>query len=351
MNNKFNPKMLTLARESRGLSQLELSEETKIQQSILSKLEQGFRQMDEETLVILSKVLDYPESFFYQNVIPYPPNGQFRKRLSVPAKILSTAEAQMNIYRANIQALLNSVELPPKNFPVVNYENNEPAKIARQLRAYWRVPNGPINNLTELLESKGIIVIHCDFKTDKIDGRSMTTEDGHPILFINKDFPGDRQRLTLAHELAHVVLHTTPQNVFERDIEDEAFEFGSEFLMPRNEILSQVAGKVTIQLLGDMKRYWKVSMQAILFWSHKIGALNDNQAKYIWTQFASKGMRKEEPIVIPKEIPTLTQELIQAHLNDLEYSQEQLALLLCLRPREFEEKFLDKKKPKLKIIR
>ncbi|MBK7012326.1 MAG: ImmA/IrrE family metallo-endopeptidase [Xanthomonadales bacterium] len=45
------------------------------------------------------------------------------------------------------------------------------------------------------------------------------------MIFINKDVPGDRWRFTLAHELAHLVMHDIPKP----DMEDEADEFASEF--------------------------------------------------------------------------------------------------------------------------
>jgi Zn-dependent peptidase ImmA (M78 family) len=48
-----------------------------------------------------------------------------------------------------------------------------------------------------------------------------------------KVIPGDRERLTLAHEVGHVVMHHLPT---EEDPEDEANLFAATFLMPADDI-------------------------------------------------------------------------------------------------------------------
>jgi Zn-dependent peptidase ImmA (M78 family) len=353
MKPNFKPEMLTLARESRGLTQTEFSTITQIPQSILSKIEQGFRKITDDEIEVFSKELEYPKDFFYQKISIFPPNIYYRKKVSVPAKTLNKAEAVMNIYRANIHSLLKSVELPQKNFPVVTSDDADPIETARKLRSYWNIPKGAIENLTQLLESKGIIIILCDFETDKIDGRSMTTEDGHPIIFLNKGYSGDRLRLTLAHELGHLILHISNENIFDKSTEEkeiEAFNFASEFMMPSNEIISQLPLKIHLGTLADLKRYWKMSMQSILMHLKRCGNITDSQSRYLWFQIGSSGYRKKEPIEIPKEIPTLISELITVFLNELNYSNTEMSKLLCLVEAEFKEKYL-LNTPKLRITR
>ena len=73
----------------------------------------------------------------------------------------------------------------------------------------WMLPRGPIENMVDLLEGNGAIIVPCDFGTDLLDALSQRT-DGMPVLmYVNVNAPADRVRLTLAHELAHMVLHTT----------------------------------------------------------------------------------------------------------------------------------------------
>jgi Zn-dependent peptidase ImmA (M78 family) len=68
---------------------------------------------------------------------------------------------------------------------------------------------------------------------EKFDGVSFITEKGFAVIVINKNFPNDRKRFTLAHELVHLLLHNesnSPISTF-RDKEKEANDFATEFLM------------------------------------------------------------------------------------------------------------------------
>ncbi|EUA24046.1 hypothetical protein I552_10249 [Mycobacterium xenopi 3993] len=74
-------------------------------------------------------------------------------------------------------------------------------------RALWRMPMGPVVNLTRWMEAAGCLVFEEDFGTQRIDGLSQWVDD-HPIILINANAAPDRKRLTKAHELGHLVLHS-----------------------------------------------------------------------------------------------------------------------------------------------
>lgn len=342
MVQKFNPNTLIIARESRGFTQQELAEEIKYPQSTLSKIENGNQNMDEELLKKLCETLDYPKSFFVQEMDIYPPNLHYRKKTDVPSKILASIEAYMNIYRVNIQKLIRSIEMPVTRLPFNDKISNlTPQDAARYLRQYWSIPKGAIDNLTNIIEDRGIIVVPMDFGTDKVDGRSIITSNGKFIIYINSKLSGDRYRYTLAHELAHIILHFNSLNVFEIDIEKEAMVFASEFLMPENEIKPQLAsGKVTMAKLADLKRYWKVSMKAILYWAASIKAVTVNQAKYLYSQFASLRINIKEPIDIPLEKASLFREIATGFIEHLGYTKEELADALCIGLNDLNEFYL-----------
>lgn len=342
-----NGKMITLAREARGLTQTELAQASGIHQSTISKIELGNQFADEESLEKLSVTLKYPKKFFYQRIEVYPPNLHYRKRVALPQKTLVMAEATMNIFRANVQTLLQAVELPYYQTPFIDgQKRGDPAEVAMFLRQYWNIPKGPIENLVNLLESKGIVIIPCEFNTEKIDGRSMITEKGNPVIFLNRNLSGERQRFTLAHELAHLILHVFTVPFSDDDTEKEADIFAGEFMMPAAEIRQHFIGKLTVTKLSDLKRYWKMSMAAILKRAQDLNAVTPNQAKYLWIQFGTLGIRKKEPLELPFEKPRLLKEIINAHLTELRYTIEDIASLLCLEKDEFEEMY-DVGKPQL----
>jgi Zn-dependent peptidase ImmA (M78 family)/DNA-binding XRE family transcriptional regulator len=353
MLDKFNPKTLIIARESRGLTQQDLAEKISFPQSALSKIENGNQQIDDDFLKKVSEALNFPKSFFNEDLEIYPPNLHYRKKSDVPSKILSYAEAVMNIYKHNVQKFLISVNLPFTKLPFLDRVTNiTPQDAARYLRQFWAIPKGAINNVTKILEDNGILIIPMNFGTEKIDGRSMITSNGQFIIFINKKMSGDRLRYSLCHELAHIILHINSLSVFEVDIEKEAMVFASEFLMPEKEIKPQLAGsKLTIQKLADLKRYWKVSMQAILYWATTLKTVTDNQARYLWSQFNSLRIRVKEPIEIPIEKPSLLKEIITMFTQTLGYSKDELLDLTKLNVQDFNEWYVNISMGTLSIVR
>lgn len=340
----INPKMITIARESRGLSQTELASLLKVSVSNVSRYEDSTL-INTETLKKISQVLKYPISFFSQNFLIQPPNIHYRKRLTLSPKIIRKADAVMNIYRGNIEKMLNTIDLDASNIPVVdNQKYGAPRKIAAYLRSYWRVERGPIKDLVALVEKHGIMVIMIDFETDKIDGRSMMTESGQPVIFLNRHLPGDRVRLTLAHEIGHIIMHLRTIPGFDRDEENEAFEFASEFLMPESEMRLAITSRLTLEKLADLKRIWKTSMASLLFWSEKLKLVTPNQSRYLWSQISSLGYNKKEPIPIQIDTPTLVARMIMLYTKtkneDIEKGYEIVANTFNLNIVEFKSLYV-----------
>lgn len=346
--NRVNYKMIQLARESRGKTQIELSDLLSIPQSKLSRLESGTLKVKEEDLDNLANALNYPKDFFYQDNQICTTDTHYRKAVTLDQKTKLKAEAIMNIYKFNIEEMLNSLELSNKNIPIINEQFNSPEKIAIYLRSYWNIAKGPIENLAKIVEENGIIIIQMDFETDKIDGRTIITDTGHPIIFINKNSSGDRQRQNIAHELGHVILHLVPIPVLGINEEDEAWGFASEFLMPLAECQYDLTSGLNLGKLADLKRHWKVSMASIVMKANKCGFLSVNQTKYLYQLLNGRGWKKSEPIPIPKENTTLINRMANMFIDNLEYSKEELASLFKLSTEELEDRYF-KNNNKLRV--
>src|ERR1700674_2324056 len=102
MPESYNNAMVTLARESRGLTQTELAKMTGVPQGTISKVESGTVQISQELAGKISRALGYPESFFHQTDAVYPFGSTtfyHRKLQSVPVHVLKQIEAKVNIYR------------------------------------------------------------------------------------------------------------------------------------------------------------------------------------------------------------------------------------------------------------
>lgn len=351
---EINPEKITLAREARGLTQKELSLKLDIVQGTLSKIEQGLQNVSDDLLNKLSEILGFPISFFsLSNKVHSPDVIYFRKRLALPKKTTMKAEARMNIIRIVIERLLENVEITEPDIPSWDVLENGPPKLAAQfLRSKWKIPKGRIDNLTLLMEEKGIIVIPLDFESKKIDGISMLSEKIYPIVFLNSIMPSDRQRLSLAHELGHLVMHFGKLVSFERDLEKEAFEFASEFLVPGIEF-KNLSSPIDLRFLANQKLYWKVSMASLLFRVKDLKMATDNQLRYLWSQMSTLGYKTSEPIEfdIPKENPTMVKDIFDVHFNDLNYNKDEISSLTCLYWNELEKLLSPDQKIPLRIIR
>lgn len=335
---KINPKMVQLARESRGFNQTELADKLNIPQGNLSRMERGEVGIKDELLKQLTYILGYPEDFFYLTNAIGISDTHYRKAITIDQKTKLQAEALMNIYKFNVEEMLKSLDIK-KNIPAIEDQYDSPERIAKYLRSYWRIPRGAIENLTKLVEDNGVIVIPIDFGTDLIDGRTILTDTGYPLIFINKSASNDRQRTTLCHELGHVILHLNGFPTFARDEESEAFNFAAEFLMPIAECGYEFNDKLSIEKLAQLKRVWKVSMQSILYRAQKQELVNKNRCRYLWSIFNAKGWRKKEPIELETETPTLLLRMINAMINGLEYSKRDIAKIFSLTEKEFQERY------------
>ena len=350
----FNPHMLILARESRGLTQAELSAGTDLGQGTLSKYETGVLAPSDDAVSSLASALAYPAEFFYQpgQTYGFPP-FHYRKRKKLSAKALGRIVAEMNIRRIHVQRLALSYELKSNRFiPEIDLDEYQGQsskrpnveEVARSVREAWMLPSGPVANVVDLIEENGGIVIPCAFGTDLIDAMSQRI-DGLPVLFfINIGAPADRIRHTLAHELAHMVLHTTTFKA-DDEMEREADNFAGAFLLPADEIKPQLR-KFDLRQLANMKSYWKVSMAAIAVRAERLNLITPYQAKMFWIEMGKLGFRKREPNEPPREEPAKLRRMVEYHLRVLGYSVGEMAKLLCLTPGEFNAMYAPEPPPK-----
>jgi Zn-dependent peptidase ImmA (M78 family)/DNA-binding XRE family transcriptional regulator len=346
---KVNYNMVTLARESRGLTQSELAGELGVTQGKISKIEQGLLSISDQMLIDLSSCLKYPQNFFcLTDAVCAHGINLHRKRAALTKKTLCKIDAHLNIRRIHLHKLLEELEITGDGIPEFSVNRTQtPEVIAHKLRKHWDVPTGPIDNMTSLVEKAGGIVINCDFESQLIDGVSSRGNDLPPMIFVNKDISGDRLRFTLAHELGHLVMHSSPTP----DMEDEADQFASEFLMPKKEIESSLRF-VNLSKLAELKRYWKVSMAALLVRAGKVGAITSRQSQYLWMQLSKAGYRTKEPaqLDVARETPRLLSNIINYHLSENHLTAEEVSGLIGIHHHEFRRMYLEEQ-PSVRKVR
>ena len=362
MPNNFNHELLLLAREFRGYSQVEVAERAMIDQGHYSRIERGLLNapISEPSINALSKALNFPVSFFLQrdelSGLPLSVHEPaWRKQSTLKASELRKLRAELNLRIMHLRRYMQAVEFEPDR-PLPRYDTDEvggPAKAAGLLRRAWLVPPGPVKNLTDLCERAGILVVRAKLPA-KVDGVTMRLRDVPPIIFLNEDAPPDRMRHSLSHELGHLVMHAMPSE----NMEEEADIFAGEFLAPIEELRRDlIGGKITLDRLVRLKRYWRVSVASLVYRARRYEYLLQYQSDYLWRQISLLGWRKREPdeTQFEPEITRLYDHILSLHEKGLGYTLNDIAAMLHFSPNDVRNLYgfhgRDGNRPRLSVVK
>ena len=270
---EFNPAMLTTAREARCLSQAELAEQMGVSQPLINQWEaiavpdSPVKRPNSEQVDKLATLLEFTPSLFYVSRPMRLENlSEFYHRAFAKAKRLhvKAAHARCGIIDLQVDRLLALCPPAEDRIPDIDPDNQagDIEKIAAMTRARMGVPPGPVENLVDTIEACGGIVIDRDLEIENLDALCRWVPGLPKLFFLNGARPGDRMRLTLAHELGHTVMH------FNRDAdqvlaEDQAQRFAAAFLLPASEIRRDLGVRLDIPKLSALKRKWRVSIASV----------------------------------------------------------------------------------------
>lgn len=357
---KINPYLFVIARESRGLSQIELAKSINLDQAHLSRIEQGIiSNPSSEILSIISKELEYPIEFFYQTESVVPVNDFFyRKKLTLPAKDKHKLEARIEIIRLMYDKLVKPFEIPPLKLPdlLVN-ANFTPSDVAAVTREYFGIKRGPVKNLINILEKHGIAVIYITSTSQKFDAITIYTEKNYPLIILNKNMPNDRKRFSLAHELGHQIMHLPFRydfEIYERiradadSLENEADLFASEFLIPSSESRNDLIN-LNYQKLSQLKQYWNVSKRAIVYKAKQVNSIDNERYKHLMIELSRRGERVIESFDVEIDDPKIVSELFKAYKDYLKYNIKDIANVFKLNESDTRAFFNDNSNSKLRV--
>ena len=319
--------VIITARLARGLTQAELATMIDVTQPALHRYEHGLREPEPEILVHLAEVLGVTEDFLlHAGKIrgAMAVDAHMRRRATEKATTWRRLEAQLNEYRMHASKLFEQVSLRADQLiPTFDPEGTSSTEAARLLRMQWRMPVGPVRDLTSWVEAAGCIVLVEPFGTPRIDGLSQWIDD-HPVILLNSQTPTDRRRWTFSHEIGHLCMHAS---YIGDQPEKDADSFAAEFLMPAEVIRPQLRN-LTMGRLADLKRQWGVSMQALVERAHQLGVMPAGQRMSLYKQFSRMGWRTREPFSedLAVERPRLTEAITQS-LMDKGFSLHEIAVL------------------------
>jgi Zn-dependent peptidase ImmA (M78 family)/DNA-binding XRE family transcriptional regulator len=317
----FDRSRLRMARELRGLTQVQLAREAgSVTSASVSQFENGHARPATSTLRRLSVALRVPLSFFAAPTrLPAQEqvNGFFRSLRSTSPRDRQQALAYVQLARELALELEKFVALPELDlprFPVDaerEFYSAEIEEIASQVRDHWKIPDGPIENMARLLEKSGIVVIRFRVSTEKVDAFCVDFPD-RPVVALGADKGlRDRSRFDAAHELGHLVMHGAGQ-VGDKVAERQANEFAAAFLMPAGDIKPELPSRLDWPTLLRLKTRWHVSIAALLVRAKTLDVMDEHTYAQAWKALSARGWRKVEPGNLGNpEVPVLLQRAVE----------------------------------------
>lgn len=224
----------------------------------------------------------------------------------------------MHLARELALELEKHVALPDLNLPRVLVDEGQPLQsadieqAAAQVRDHWNVPRGPVQDVVRLLERNGIIVTRFRVSIEKVDAFCVDFPD-RPIVALGSDKGlRDRSRFDAAHELGHLVLHGRTGEIGDKVTESQAHEFAAAFLMPADDIKSELPERLDWPTFLHLKAKWHVSLAALLVRAKTLGAMSEQTYAQGWKALSVRGWRKVEPGPLGNpEVPVLLQRALQ----------------------------------------
>lgn len=291
---------LKLARIAAGLSlrDLEARIDRRVTAQAIGKYERNESVPSSGVLMALASALDVSVDYLVGDENLTLEGIEFRKKEIVGRRQQARVEAiilrQLERYLVveDLLGLPSTDWNPPYDAPYHVAEMAETESAAQGLRSAWGLGLDPIPNMVELLEVRSIKVMAMDL--GEVDG--LTARVHRPgrlatrVVVVNSTHTGERQRFTLAHELAHIVIEVVPQ----LKAEDAAQRFAGAFLMPAQSLRSEIGRHRTSVSLGelfDLKAVFRVSVQALTHRCRDLGIINNAMHQRLFTEFARRGWR------------------------------------------------------------
>jgi len=142
-----------------------------------------------------------------------------------------------------------------------------------------------------------------------------------------RGMPGERQRLSLAHEVGHLVLDP----VETLDVEQAAFRFGAALLAPAQIVLQRVGarrGFIQLAELILLKQFFGLSIQALLRRLRDLGIITEAYYKQWCIDINRLGLRRHEPADLPPEQPQWVRRNVLRAASEALISAEEASQLL-----------------------
>lgn len=303
MKERFGKRLRT-ARNMAGLSQDGLVEAIggKVSKNAISKYERGEMLPDQEVMDALAEALGVKSAYFFRPFKVEIREVAFRKDPSLSKegqdrlKGITSDILERYLELEELLGIASSFENPLSHLSCNDF--NEAKTASRELRERWELGLNPIPNVLEMLEEKEIKVV--EFEGPEGFDALSTYVQGLPVIVLEKgkEITNTRKRFNALHELGHLLLNI-PDTISHKRTEQLCHAFASELLIPEKaleEWLGKRRKNISISELVELKKYYGISIQAIVYRAQKAKIIPQTVAKRFWERRdADPALEKEDP--------------------------------------------------------
>lgn len=327
-------KNLKYYRLRKSISKSELAKLCGVSPMAITHYENGDRRPSMDMIKALASALDVRVTDFLasrDNNLTFS-HGEFRKNSSLTANqeeyIRESVEEYFSRFFTTVELLGGEVLPQPPACHEISLDDDAEVN-ALEMREHLKLAEeGPIGNLVEILENKGILIYLLDIKNDKFSGMNGFVNE-YPYIVLNKNMSAERNRSTAAHELAHL-LFQWPDFMSEKECEEYATAISGAFLFSKSDAKRELGIRRT-RVSQDMflvcKEYG-ISMFMLIKRAELFGIITPSMAKQFYMDASKRGWKKHEPQRIEQEVPTLFEQLVYRAINEEEISIQKGAELL-----------------------
>lgn len=271
-----------------------------VSKEAINKYEKGKAQPNSTNLIKLANALNVKPDYFFRSTSVELENVNFRKR-GMGVKRLNQIREKV---RDNLERYIELEELltmdtsfpnPIGHIAITGEKDIETS--AEILRKEWELGLDPVTNVIETLEAHEIKVVEMEGE-EKFDGLSSFIDNKYPVIVINKNYPIERKRFTLLHELGHLLL---TKNESSLDNEKVCHYFAGALLIPE-QVVYEKFGKRRHNLLLDeliaIQQTWGISIGALIY---RLAELNVISSEKRSTFFWKRNKSPEFKVLVDKQ--------------------------------------------------
>ena len=281
MDNVFANRLIN-ARKIRGLSQRGLCEalDGKVSPNAVAKYEKGSMMPSSSTLILLSRALGVNMDYFFRpfSVHLDPSCFKFRKKAGMSVKkveavkYLVCSEIEKYIEIESLLGMRNGFSLDYSDSPVKS--ESDAMAAAMRFRQDLNIGTDAIVSAVDLMESLGVKIIEIDFD-DSFSGTCNEADD-IPVIVVNRNMTSERKRITIFHELGHLILRC-PEDV---DEEKMFTVFANEVLIPSGSfkaLIGESRNDISLVELQAIQREYGISVDALMYKAALLGIISEHR--------------------------------------------------------------------------